>query len=104
MIVMSLINVPDLPDLGSDFDDKILHVIAYFLLTILWITYFKPLDNPSIFVKILILAICLGALLEVLQLILNPNRTFDILDILSNTIGSSLGTFIAVRFTLLKLK
>ncbi len=104
LIVLSLINIPDIPDLGSTFDDKILHFVAYFILAIIWITYVKPLQSKATYNKVLIATVALGTLLEVLQLVLNPNRSFDVLDMLANALGAFIGTLIAIRFTLLKLK
>lgn len=104
LIVFSLININNIPDLGSDMDDKIYHVIAYFILSILWITYVKNNRNSNHIYTVVILAVALGASLEVLQYLVNPNRTFDFLDMLANTVGVIIGTIIASRFTLLKLK
>lgn len=104
LIVLSLININNIPDLGSDMDDKIYHVIAYFILSILWITYVKNNRNSNHIYTVAILAVALGASLEVLQYLVNPNRTFDFLDMLANTVGVIIGTIIASRFTLLKLK
>nr|WP_262899711.1 VanZ family protein [Winogradskyella alexanderae] len=85
-------------------DDKIYHVVAYFILVSLWITYYKPLNNQRIISIVVLASVSLGALLEVLQFLLNPNRTFDVLDMLANALGVLLGTLIAVRYSLLKLK
>lgn len=104
LIALSLINIPDLPDLGFSFDDKILHFVAYFVLAIFWITYVKLLNERNIYRIVLIATIILGAVLEGLQFVLNPNRSFDLLDMLSNALGAFIGTLIAIRFTLLKLK
>jgi len=39
-----------------------------------------------------------------LQHQLNPNRTYDTLDILANCVGVLIGTFFAIRINIYKLK
>lgn len=104
LIVLSLINIDNMPDLGSSMDDKIFHVIAYLILSVLWITYVKPLNNKRLITVAILGSIGLGVLMEVMQYLFNPNRSFDVFDMLANTLGVFIGTLIAVRYTLLKLK
>ena len=104
LIVFSLISIDGIPDLGSDMDDKIYHVIAYLILSTLWGTYAKKERNLIQVYSVAIMAISLGASLEILQYLVNPDRTFDLLDILANTIGVAIGTIIVVRLTIVKLK
>jgi VanZ family protein len=42
--------------------------------------------------------------LELIQHQINPNRTFDVIDLLANCIGVVVGTLIAVKQSILKLK
>ena len=93
-----------MPDLGSSMDDKIFHVIAYLILSVLWITYIKPFSNKRLITVAILGSIGLGVLMEVMQYLFNPNRSFDVFDMLANTLGVFIGTLIAVRYTLLKLK
>lgn len=93
--VLSLITVKDLPDLGTDMDDKILHVGAYFVLIIMW--YFglkQPRDMKSL-LKIAVSCVLFGIVIEVIQGKVNINRAADFLDAVANFIGVILG-FIAL--------
>lgn len=104
LIVVSLINLNGVPSLGSSFDDKIYHFIAYFVLAMLWITYFKTF-NKGVRLFIVFMAVVLfGVVLELIQHQLNPNRTYDTLDLIANCLGVIVGTLIAKRINILKLK
>ena len=103
LAVVSLINLHGVPDLGSSFDDKIYHIVAYFMLAAIWVYYFRPLKGKYMALFILIAAVVFGFILEVLQYVLNPNRTYDTADILANTIGACLGTFIGAKLKLFRL-
>jgi VanZ family protein len=103
LIVVSLISLNGLPSLGSSFDDKIYHVIAYMILAILWIFYFKPFKTIYIVLLVCFASVLLGYILELLQYLVNPNRTYDTFDLIANTIGVLIGTFIAVKINIHKL-
>ena len=65
--------------------DKILHVICYFFLTIIY--YFSLYKfKKQIFFSILF-AFLLGFILELLQMLKIFQRQFDFFDIISNTMG-----------------
>ncbi|MFK7834242.1 MAG: VanZ family protein [Winogradskyella sp.] len=104
LVIASLINLNGVPSLGSSFDDKIYHVIAYLGLAFLWVFYSKPFKTRYIPFIILAAAALFGFILEVLQYLLNPNRTYDTYDLIANTIGAICGTFIAVKLNVIKLK
>jgi len=104
LLIASLINLNNVPSLGSSFDDKIYHIIAYLGLAFLWVNYFKPIEKRQKAIFILVAVMSFGALIEILQRLLNPNRTFDTNDIIANCIGAILGTLIAYRLDVLKLK
>ena len=104
LVIVTLINLNGVPSLGSSFDDKIYHVIAYIGLAFLWITYFKPNKKRHILSLVFICAILFGVALEVIQHQLNPNRTYDIYDLIANCIGVLIGTLIARRLHIIKLK
>lgn len=95
-------NLHSVPSLGSSFDDKIYHVLAYSILSFLWISAFKTNSAKTknlAFVSLMLYAITT----EVLQHQVNPNRTFDWYDMLGNLSGIFIGTFFAVKFNILKL-
>jgi len=102
LIISSLINLNGVPSLGSSFDDKIYHVVAYLGLAFLWVNYFKPFKAKYIPFVIFFAAVLVGFLLEILQYLLNPNRTYDTFDLIANSIGALFGTLIAVQFNILK--
>ena len=103
LIVVSFISIDGVPSLGSDFDDKIYHGIAYLLLSFLWGLYskFKPIKFR--YVRVIISTILFGIIIESLQHKINPNRVFDLNDIAANCLGVLLGTLFAVPLNVNKL-
>lgn len=91
--VLSLITVKDLPDLGTDMDDKILHVGAYFVLIVIWYFGLKQPKKIETLLKIAVLCILFGIIIEVIQGKVNINRAADFLDAVANFIGVILGFF-----------
>jgi VanZ family protein len=104
LVFVSLISLHGIPSLGSSFDDKIYHFLAYFILAGLWITYYKPTKKKQTLLLVFIALLLFGILLESVQHQLNPNRTFDLNDMLANCIGILVGTLIVARFNIIKLK
>lgn len=104
LIIVSLVNLDGVPSLGSSFDDKIYHLIAYLGLAFLWITYYKPNTKNYTLVTVFFCLISFGLILEILQNQINPNRTYDTYDILANCFGVILGTLIANKLNIFKLK
>lgn len=103
LIVVSLINLNNVPSLGSSFDDKIYHVLAYLILGFLWVTYFKSSQKRHINVSVFISVILFGVVLELMQHQLNHNRTYDSYDLIANCLGVTIGTLIAIRLNIFKL-
>ncbi|WP_299526942.1 VanZ family protein [Winogradskyella sp.] len=99
-----MINLKGVPSLGSSFDDKIYHFLAYFILAVLWITFFKIHKNTFKLFFVFITIILFGVVLELTQHQLNPNRTYDTWDLIANCLGVLVGTLIAARFNIIKLK
>ena len=104
LTIVSLINLEGVPDLGSSFDDKIYHVLAYVVLAALWVTYFKPNKRRYTLTVVFACIILYGVFLELIQHQLNPNRTYDTYDLMANCLGVLIGTLIAVRLNIIKLK
>ena len=104
LVIATFINLSGVPSLGSSFDDKIYHFAAYFGLAILWITYFKPIKKKYTLVVVFVCVVLFGVALEIIQHQLNPNRTYDNLDLLANCLGVVVGTLIAVKLDIIKLK
>tara|TARA_B110000003_G_C16556350_1_gene498618 strand:- start:121 stop:471 length:351 start_codon:yes stop_codon:yes gene_type:complete len=87
------------PDSSSDFSsffylpgDKILHVICYFFLTLIYYFSFYNFKKKIYFSSLI--SFILGFGLELLQIFKIFQRQFDFFDILSNTIGISLAILI----------
>ena len=104
LVITSLITLNGVPSLGSTFDDKIYHVVAYTILALLWGFYFKPLKTKYISLLVFFATVLLGFILELLQYLVNSNRTYDTYDLIANTIGAIFGTFIAIKLHTIKLK
>ncbi len=104
LVIVSLIDLSGVPSLGSSFDDKIYHFLAYLVLAILWITYFKNFKERTSLIFVFSGIILFGIVLELIQHQLNPNRTYDTYDLLANCLGVIVGTLIAARLDIIKLK
>ena len=104
LMIVSLINLKGVPSLGSSFDDKIYHLLAYVIFAFLWVTYFKPSQKKHMLLIIFIGTILFGVVLELVQHQVNQNRTYDSYDLMANCLGVILGTLIALRINVFKLK
>jgi len=88
---------------GFNPTDKMLHGVAYFVLTLLWLFYYlmKKRGNPDYkwgFFNISALVIVFGMLIEVLQGALTSYRQPDWADILANSIGVLIAFLFCVVF------
>lgn len=96
LAVFSLAAITSLPELGTNYDDKIFHIFAYVILVLLW--YFTlhrlKIANP-IFIAALV-SVVYGIIIEVLQGQFTVVRSLDILDILANCIGITMATFFII--------
>ncbi len=104
LITASLVSLSGVPSLGSSYDDKIFHFLAYVVLAFLWVTYFKTVKKKNGRVVVFFFLILFGVVLELIQHQVNPKRTYDIYDLIANCIGVSLGTLIALLNNVIKLK
>lgn len=88
--------------------DKVVHFAMYFSLTFLWMIdlikqyHFKSFRYYANKVS-LIFSVLLGLILELIQLKLLPERSFDYYDILANTLGA-VGALIFFRIIYGKIK
>lgn len=102
-VVLAILSLSAIPKLNLGLNiksgDKYLHILAYFVLSMVW--YFalqKKLKN-ILFKFTLILSIVLyGIILETLQAGITTYRTADLFDAIANTIGVLLATAIFGRF------
>lgn len=81
---------------GILFQDKIIHFFIYGLLALLSVqaAYAQNMNRPEW--RGFYYAFFLGLFLEFVQFFL-PYRSFDIVDIVFNTVGAGLGTFISYK-------
>lgn len=86
LAVLSLVTI-GLPKLGTNYDDKIFHTLAYGLLALIWyFTLYKLKIAKPIFIAALA-SIIYGIIIEALQGLLATGRNLDMLDVLANSIG-----------------
>ena len=97
LAIVSLISLSGVPSLGSSFDDKIYHVGAYLVLASMWMLYLKPYKAKFRPLYVFFTVVFFGFILEILQYLLNPDRTYDTFDIIANSIGALFGTFVGLK-------
>lgn len=92
LIAVSLakLDLESVEEIVPSYSDKIFHFLAYALFTWLWFNSFYFKFNfskiKSVFRSILV-SVTFGIIIEVLQLILTASRSFDIFDIIANSLG-----------------
>ena len=104
LTIGSLIHLGDFTSLGSNFDDKIYHFMAYFLFTLLVYNYCNSKKVTNSIAISGIVVIIYGIIIEVLQHILTSYRTFDLYDAIANALGVILAVVVLVYINNLKLK
>jgi len=96
LAIFSLINVRSLPRLGSNFDDKIFHALAYGLLVLSWYVALNSLKKAKPIFIAALFSIIYGIILEVLQGQVTVSRNVDVLDVLANCIGVMVMSFFLI--------
>ena len=89
--VLCLVKLTDLPSFGVSGADKYVHFTFHFVFTMLWGLYFwQKLNERTIskIVRIVILSLCYGILIEILQETCTTTRHADIFDVLANLSGA----------------
>ena len=104
LTIGSLINTGGMPELGSSYDDKIYHFIAYSMFTILAYNYFSYKQKKHKIVYAAVFVIVYGIVIEVLQHVLTSNRTLDAYDVLANSLGVLLAVIALVIRKRMNLK
>ncbi|WP_168796667.1 VanZ family protein [Cognatitamlana onchidii] len=104
---VSLIRLNNLPDVGISFADKIFHLLAYALLTILWygmfLLTFKIKKRRAMLIAVLF-AVIFGIVIEVIQETMTVSRGLDIYDMVANTLGAVLASLILLFKNSLRVK
>jgi VanZ family protein len=88
LAAISLVKNDGLPYFGTNYEDKIYHLLAHGILCFLW---YKALENQKIkhpIVVALIISIIYGIIIEVLQGQLTTTRDASIGDIVANMAGA----------------
>ena len=94
--ILFLLPTKEIPKLFDTFIpiDKLVHVVIFLVLTFLWLFYVNSvLNDIKPIVLFFILAVCLfyGILIEVTQELYVSSRGADVLDVIADLLGSSLG-------------
>ena len=102
-IVLLLLPADDLPKSGFfeiPYFDKYVHFGMFFLLTFLFCYPFtrQATTSVSLFTKIALWVIVYGIVIEFIQKYFVPNRSFDMVDIVFDSLGSVTGLFGITRF------
>lgn len=90
ILVLSLVSFSNKALPNISYSDKIIHFVFYFVLIVLILNSFI---SKSIWfqIKIILLVIVYGIIIEVLQELLTKTRSADLLDVLANTVGVFVG-------------
>ena len=100
--VLCLVKFSKLPSFGVSGIDKYVHFTFHFVFTMLWALYLWLKQNEIMLnkiVTIIVISICYGILIEILQETCTTTRHADIFDVLANFIGA---TFALALFVLIK--
>ena len=94
LTMASLMIISDMPSFGFTFDDKIYHLIAYFIFTLLVFNYCNSKNYKNGFAISAGITIVYGIIIEVLQYVITTHRTFDVYDAIANTLGAILAVIV----------
>jgi VanZ family protein len=81
--------------LSDIYFDKWVHVGLFAVLVFLWSSFFMV--KPSAWWKPLLYALIYGLIIEWIQKEFVPNRSFDIYDVIADTVGSVIGLMVWLR-------
>ena len=95
IIVAALLPVRFPPQLLFPFQDKIIHILIYFLLAFLVVNTFYRRKISNLRKYSFIYVFCLGAFTEIIQHFLSY-RSFEFGDILANSLGGFLGVLLII--------
>jgi len=88
------------------YSDKVLHLVAYIGLSILWLSFYHLVKQyfwaqwkpKKYYVIIAIILVIYGIIIELLQGSITDYRTPDVWDVLANSIGVVVGSAVFVLF------
>ena len=80
-----------------DYLDKLVHFLLFGGIVLFWGLHYSQIYSGNkirkLFVWITLSSIALGITLEIIQHYFIPNRSFEIVDIIADSVGSLLGVF-----------
>ena len=94
--ILFLLPTKEIPKLFDTFIpiDKLVHVSIFLVLTFLWLLYVNSILNdtkPIVLLFILIASLFYGILIEVIQELYVSSRGAEVLDVIADLLGTSLG-------------
>ncbi len=73
--------------------DKLVHFIMYSVFFVLW-SFVLGITTKSRLYKLLTISVAFGVLIEILQATMSLGRSYELDDIIANTIGSVFGLYL----------
>lgn len=107
LATVCLIKIKKLPEIGVSFGDKIFHFLTYMVLAFLWFNaffYTCKLEKKKALIYAALFSIVFGIIIEVLQGTLTTSRSFDVYDVMANTMGVFLTVIIVLVKNLITIK
>ena len=105
--VLCLFKFTNLPSFGVSGADKYVHFTLHFVFTMLWGLYAWKKQNEMRLNKIaiiIVISICYGILIEILQETCTTTRHADIFDVLANGTGAIIALIVFVLIKKRKLQ
>lgn len=97
LTILSLISMKGMPEFGTDYDDKLYHIFAYFVLTMIWYFAIGRRTNKKQIFTIALACVAFGIIIEALQGKLTVHRFGDLLDVVANIIGVLIATLFIIK-------
>ena len=98
IIILSLVQLGDVPKLNTGFDDKIAHFLLYALFCLMWFLSFQFFKIKRSLFLAFAFSVLFGLIIELLQSEVTAYRSADVLDFLANTIGAlAMSTLIYIK-------
>ncbi|WP_335965583.1 VanZ family protein [Galbibacter sp. PAP.153] len=85
---------------GIEVPDKLVHGVFYFVNTLLFFLYFNKSQIKNAIVKVSLFSFVYGIIIEVLQYVLPYERSFDLKDIIANSVGILTAIFL-IKYALI---
>ena len=104
LTILSFADSTSIPSIGSEFDDKIYHFLAYLCFTLISYNYIKRTTVSHKYVVIICCLLSYGIVIEVLQGSLSNTRVSDFFDVVANSIGIVFGIVVIILIKQVKLK